>query len=100
MTTHYEFTGDGVVDVMPDVERITAQAVADGRPYHVSMRRCGHEVAAVVTVYAKPLMSVEDARRRWHDVCESMNRGSWTGSEADALAEIERCKAIIEEAAA
>lgn len=39
---------------------------------------------------------VEAARTRWHHVCEAMNRGSWTGTEQDALDEIARCKAIIQ----
>lgn len=36
------------------------------------------------------------ARRRWHEVCEAMNRGTWSGTEAEALAEVARCKAIVE----
>lgn len=42
----------------------------------------------------------EAARKRWHEVCEAMNRGTWTGSEAEALAEVARCKAIVEQVAA
>ena len=53
MTTHYEFTGTSISDVLPDVQRITEQAVEDGRTYRVSYARNGLETAAVVTVYAK-----------------------------------------------
>lgn len=53
MTTHYEFTADRVSDLMPDIDRITAQAVEQGRTYHVGIHRNGAEIAAVVTVYAK-----------------------------------------------
>lgn len=42
----------------------------------------------------------ETARRRWHEVCEAMNRGTWSGTEAEALAEVARCKAIVEGEAA
>lgn len=42
----------------------------------------------------------EAARKRWHEVCEAMNRGTWNGTEADALAEVARCKAIVEGVAA
>jgi hypothetical protein len=42
----------------------------------------------------------EAARKRWHEVCEAMNRGTWSGTEADALAEVARCKAIVEGVAA
>lgn len=38
-----------------------------------------------------------DARARWEQVCAQMGKGSWPGSEADALAEIERCKSIMQE---
>lgn len=40
------------------------------------------------------------AKARWHEVCEAMNRGTWSGTEAEALAEVARCKAIVEGAAA
>lgn len=36
------------------------------------------------------------AQRRWHEVCEAMNKGTWDGTEAEALAEVARCKAIVE----
>lgn len=32
---------------------------------------------------------------RWETICSSMNEGTWPGSEADALAEIERIKGEI-----
>jgi hypothetical protein len=42
----------------------------------------------------------EAARKRWHEVCEAMNTGTWHGTEAEALAEVARCKAIVEQVAA
>lgn len=32
---------------------------------------------------------------KWNGICEAMNRGSWHGSEADALEQIETIKAQI-----
>lgn len=40
---------------------------------------------------------IRDLKGRWVRICEAMNRGTWRGSEAEALAEIERIKAEIAE---
>jgi len=42
-----------------------------------------------------PQAAIAALKARWDGVCSAMNRGSWTGSEADALAEIERIKGEI-----
>jgi hypothetical protein len=53
MTTQWEFSADCMADLMPDIERITEQAVEQGRAYRVTTHRNGAQVAAVVTVYDK-----------------------------------------------
>ena len=40
---------------------------------------------------------IAELKRAWAEVCNAMNRGYWRGTEAEALAEIERIKAEIAE---
>lgn len=38
---------------------------------------------------------IRELRREWAVVCRAMNEGYWRGTEAEAIAEIERIKAEI-----
>lgn len=38
---------------------------------------------------------IKQAKQRWEIVCWQMDKGTWSGTEAEALAEIARCRAII-----
>ena len=40
---------------------------------------------------------IAELRREWAQVCNAMNRGTYRGTEAEALAEIDRIKAEIAE---
>lgn len=40
---------------------------------------------------------IAELKREWAVVCRAMNEGTWRGTEAEALAEIERIKAEIAE---
>jgi hypothetical protein len=42
-------------------------------------------------------MTKEQAKLEWERVCYAMLRGTWQGSEADAMARIREMKAIINE---
>lgn len=61
----------------------------------------GAAVAACINVavgagaQAEKAKTVAALKAKWNGICEAMNRGSWHGSEADALDQIESIKAQI-----
>lgn len=42
-----------------------------------------------------PTEAVASLKAEWHGICEAMNRGSYRGTEAEALARIEAIKSEI-----
>jgi len=45
-------------------------------------------------------VAVDALKSEWAGICDAMNRGTYRGTEAEALARIEAIKALIAEAAA
>jgi hypothetical protein len=41
------------------------------------------------------MSATDKLRAEWHDICEGMNRGTYRGTEAEALARIDAIKAEL-----
>ena len=52
-------------------------------------------VAVASAAQAENAKTIAALKAKWNGICEAMNRGSWHGSEADALDQIESIKAEI-----
>jgi len=89
--------GATLADVKRDTDTTISEQAREGLHFtRVTTRKTG---ANGIGAYEAEITFTRDRatelRAEWNRICNAMNEGTWRGTEADALAEIERIKAKI-----
>lgn len=98
LTTDEEFAAQGWAAVARDADGHAASCHAPFESDEDRQEYLASEAArgCAVTMLS-PAEHIRELKLEWNRICDAMNRGTWRGTEAEAIAEIERIKAEIAE---